>query len=488
MRPFGIAILFTCLPALAAAQRPCAPVAGLEAQALLVRADSAMQVDRAAGKVYHWVGMRGQSENYMSDRTYPPFFSSFYSEDGWYDPATGALREKGKVWFMSYGTNDTPELLSGSTAAWVVRDTAVRPFFRGAGDAARALEPMAIVHDWRNGPRVAVEGRCDYRDYPRLVLTREAEGLRERLFLDPKTGFPVKLERREPHYLWGDVLVEYVWSNYLDMGGAMTAGSSFRVVEGETEISRSVSQGSLVRGDSAPSLRLPDAALVQPRALPGFLEPTMPDTIRVSDRIFLLKNRGYTETISLQRDTVFVLDATQGEVRARGDSTWIARLFPGAHPVVLVVTDLAWPHVAGVRFWAARGATIVAHRAAEPFLRRVLDRRWSLAPDLYERLRAAGRLPRLRFRPVDKDLTLADGDLSIHAIDGIGGEVALIGWIRSDRFLWASDYIQTASEPTEYAAEVRAATRRAGIVPVQVAAEHLPLTPWATFDALYPGQ
>jgi hypothetical protein len=347
---------------------------------------------------------------------------------------------------------------------------------------------MAVIYDWRHGPPVAVAGRCTYRDYPRLVLTRTAEGRSERLFLDPKSGFPVKLERRESHYLWGDVLVEYVWSNYMTMGGVITAGSSFRVVDGETETSRSVSLGTVVPMDSAPSLRLPDAALIQTRVLPGFLEPTMPDTIRVSEHTFLLKNRGYTEGIALRRDTVFVFDATQGEARARGDSTWIARLFPGAHPIVLVVTDLAWPHVAGVRFWAARGATIVAHRAAAPFLHRVLDRRWTLAPDLYETLRVTGRLPRLKFRPVDRDLTLAGGELSLHAIDGISSEVALIGWLPDDRFLWASDYIQTATEQNEYTTEVRAATRRAGIMPTRVAAEHLPLTPWATFDALYPGE
>ena len=472
------------------AQRPCVPVAGPEASALLARADSAMQVDRAAGKAYHWVGNRSTLENYQSDRTYPPFFSTFMSEEGWYAPATGALRTRGRVSYLSYGTNDAPEILSGPTATWLVRDTAYRamPSLRSAGDLARGMDPWAVVRDWRSGPSVRVEGRCTYRDYPRVVLTRTAEGQTERLFLDPKTGFPVKLERREPHYLWGDQLVEYVWSNWIDVGGAMSPGSTFRMVDGETEVSRTVATGSLVSRDSAPALTLPDPGLVQAHALPAFLEPTPPDTIRVSDRTFLLKNRGYTETVTLQRDTVFVLDATQGEARARADSSWIARLFPGPHPIVVVVTDLAWPHVAGIRFWAARGATIVAHRAAEPFLRQVLDRRWIIAPDLYERLRAARQLPRLRLRTVDASLVLAGGDLTLQPIDGITSEVALIGWIPGDRFLWASDYIQTAAGPTEYTAEVRAAARRAGITPARVAAEHLPLTPWATFDTMYAGR
>ena len=494
MRSSGLSFLFFSFGLLVAlgvrpvsAQHPCLPVPGLDPQALLARADSAMQVDRAAGKAYHWLGASSTLENYQSDRTYPPFFSTFTSEEGWYAPSTGALRAKGRTSYLSYGTNDRPELLAGPTATWMVRDTTFRPMatLRALGDQARAMEPWPVVRDWRTGTPVTVEGRCAYRDYPRIVLTRVAGGRTERLFLDPKTGFPVKLERRESHYLWGDELVEYVWSNWLDVGGAMSPGSTFRVVDGETEVSRIVATGALMPLDSAPALQLPDPGLVQPPALPAFLEPTPPDTIRVSDRTFLLKNRGYTETVTLRRDTVFVLDATQGEARARADSTWIARLFPGPHPVVLVVTDLAWPHVAGVRFWAARGATIVVHRAARPFLRQVLDRRWTLAPDAYERLRAAGRLPRLRVRTVDASLTLAGGELTLQAIDGITSEVALIGWLPRDRFLWASDFIQTAAAPTEYTAEVRAAVRRGGMDPAQVAAEHLPLTPWTTFDAMY---
>ena len=487
MRSLGLLFFLSLSPVLVRAQGPCRPASGLDAAALLARADSAMQVDRAAGKALHWIGVRSTLENYQSDRTYPPFFSTFTSEEGWYDAGAGALRERGQTWYMSYGVNPSPEILSGPGATWLVRDTSLRalPALRATGGQARRLEPWAVIHDWRAGPSASVEGECVYRDYPRLVLARTAEGTHERLFLDPKTGFPVKLERREPHYLWGDVLVEYVWSNWLDVGGAMTAGSAFRVVDGTPEVSRTVATGTLVPLDSGPALRLPDPSLVQTVVTPAFLEPTPPDTIRVSDRTFLLKNRGYTEAIALLGDTVYVLDATQGEARGRADSTWIARLFPGPHPIVVVVTDLAWPHVAGVRYWAARGATIVAHRAAEPFLRQVLDRRWTMAPDLYERLRAAGRLPRWRFRGVDRSLALAGGALRLEAIDGITSEVALIGWLAGDRFLWASDYIQTTSGPTEYTAEVRSAVRRGGFAPERVAAEHLPLTPWSVFDAMY---
>ena len=54
----------------------------------------------------------------------------------------------------------------------------------------------------------------------------------------------------------------------------------------------------------------------------------------------------------------------------------------------------------------------------------------------------------------------------------------------ADRFLWASDYIQTLAQPTQYLDEVAAAVSRMHIDPLRVAAEHLPLSDWATAVAL----
>jgi hypothetical protein len=206
-----------------------------------------------------------------------------------------------------------------------------------------------------------------------------------------------------------------------------------------------------------------------------FLRPSRPDTVRVSATTFLLRNRGYTETVSLVRDTVFVFDATQGEERVREDSLWIAALFPGRHPVVVVVTDLAWPHVAGVRAWVARGATIVSHRAARTFLTEVVNRRWTMHPDLLERSRPRAAL---HFRAVNDSLALAGGDILLFPIDGAASEVALAAFVRPDRFLWASDFIQNLSSPSQYFDEVYAAVRRAGVSPIKVGAEHIPLTAW----------
>jgi hypothetical protein len=85
----------------------------------------------------------------------------------------------------------------------------------------------------------------------------------------------------------------------------------------------------------------------------------------------------------------------------------------------------------------------------------------------------------LRFRAVDGSLALAGGDIQLFPIDGAASEVALAAFVRSDLFLWASDFIQNLTAPTQYVDDVVAAVRRVGVSPVKVAAEHAPLSDWS---------
>src|SRR5262249_44501042 len=167
--------------------------------------------------------------------------------------------------------------------------------------------------------------------------------------------------------------------------------------------------------------------------------------------------------------------------RAREDEAEIAKLFPGKNKITVVVTDLAWPHVSGLRYWVASGAVVLAHKTARSFLQSVIDHQWTLAPDFLERHR---EIVKFKFIGVDRRYELADGALTVHPIDGIGSEGALMAFIRSDRFLWASDFIQTVDEPSQYTSEVWKAVQRDGLHPEHTAAEHLNLTPWSKIEEL----
>ena len=458
----------------------CRPAVDRNALELLQTAAQRTGLAAARGLVLKQRAFDVTNHAFESDRTYPPSLAEVKSVEAWFDPASGAERQETHATIAGYEFAATT--LGAADASYAIRDTALVPneSLHSMLYETRPLNVWAMLDDWLAAPDVHVEARCVYRDYSRVVLSRDGPRGRERLYLDPKSGYPVKLDRFEPHYLWGQVHVEFVYSTWQREGDAHLPGGTFRLEDGATMVTRTFGERRLVPRDSAPSLMLPAREHRMAFAAAAFLAPGNPDTVRVTPTVYLLRNRGYTETIALVHDTVFVFDATQGETRVQQDSAWISKVFPGRHPVVVVVTDLAWPHVAGVRGWVARGATIVSHRASREFLQRLVDRRWTLAPDLLERRRS--QTP-FRFRAVGDSLALGGGEILVFPIDGAASEVALAAFVRPSRFLWASDYIQDLNAPTQYLDEVVAAAARAGVNPDLVSAEHIPLTRW---DRLLP--
>jgi hypothetical protein len=418
------------------------------------------------------------SQDYQSDRTYPPYLQEGHNARLWYYPDQRLELVSGEA-LDPFGRRPLPTVWSTARGSWLRRDTllvAVPPLHR-LSTQTRPLNAWALLADWSTGPGPRVTGRCMVRDLPRMRLSRPGLLAEEQLYLEPASGLPVQYERTEtdPLALWGRRAVVYVYSNWVLVGGAQFPMASFRLVDGETQISRTAAP---LEADSAASpLPSPVPADTADMRI-GSTQPAIPpDTVRVSDRTFLLRTRNYTNVVTLVRDTIFLLDAQwNGEERARQDSSWMARLFPGRHPVVLVVSDLAWPHISGVRTWVAMGARVVAHRSAGAFLTRVVSRRWAGAPDLLERRRATARF---RLGVADDSLILGGGQVRVYPINGIGSEGSLMTWLPGDSFLYAGDYVQGLSGPSmAYAREVLAASRRVHAEPVRFAAMHMGLTEW----------
>jgi hypothetical protein len=356
--PVPIALLFSIATSLALPQCRTAPAS--DARVVLDRAMSSLGLSSVGAGVRTSKVTDALNMPYQSDRMYPPYLWASNELRLSMDWSRGGQRaERGTP-------PNTVAFVSDSARRGAISPrAAVLLAQRQAGLLdERAMDPWAVLADWRHAPDVRVVEECMYRDYWRTVLGRTTAAGAERLYLDPKTGFPTKLERREAHYLWGDVTAEYLWSIWTPVKGSQAVAPqfAFRLVDGGTDEQRVHEKYAIVVRDSVGALSMPaDATPATPPV------PANPDTVRVSPNTFLLVTRAYTNVVSLQRDTVFILDAQTGADRAQRDSAWIGILFPGRHPLVLVVTDLAWSHIAGVRYWAALGATVVSHPSHGPF-------------------------------------------------------------------------------------------------------------------------
>ena len=448
-------------------------------KAILTRAQNVMGLAHAGQSVLHYRAVAAVEQNYQSERTYPPFFSAMQVKETWLDPRSGVERVSVQTTYPGGGPSPAQILLTDANRAFVLSKEQMRLLPRSYMQS-RYLNPWNVIADWTAAGTARFVGHQVYRDYSRIVLARTTPHGEHRLFIDEKSGFPLKVDLQEKHYLWGQRHIEYVYADWIQSAGVMIPGASFMLADGKTEISQTLGDVEMIARETAPSLALPEGS---PPAdeLPPFLQPLDLKVTQVGPKTYLLSNPGYTEAVTEVGDEVFLFDPTQGEERAKKDAATIAKLFPGKHKFTVVITDLAWPHIAGVRYWVASGATIIAHQAAREFLQSVIDRRWTLTPDLLEQRRKTARL---KFVSVKGTYAAAGGAVSLHPIDGIGSEVALMGYLVADRFLWASDFIQTVAEPTAYASEVWRAVQRERLSPERTAAEHLPLTPWPKIEAL----
>ena len=451
-----------------------------QAAAFLEHAKEVMRFARADQSVIHLHSLAAATQDYQSDRMYPPFFDAMQVQEEWYDPQTGVDRVSTQTTFPG-GTGPVQITLDDATHAFRAAGEKLTPL-PASTLQTRYLNPWAVIHDWTSDRDARVVGHETYRDYDRVVLARATPGGEHRLFIDAKSGFPVKLEMQERHYLWGQRHIEYVYSTWILGRGVMVPGASFRLADGRVDISQTVGDVELIARTAAPPIALPERQPPAADTLPLFLQALDLKTEQVGPKTYLLSNPGYREAVTEIGGEVFLLDSTQGEERAKKDLEAINKLFPEHKKLTVVVTDLAWPHIAGIRYWVASGATIIAHKAARDFLQSVVDRRWTMAPDLLEQRRGTVKM---KFIGVDAAFPLAGGAISLYPIDGIGSEVALMAYLTADHFLWASDYIQTVAEPSSYLSEVWRGVQREGLHPERTAAEHLPLTPWTKIEELH---
>ena len=186
-------------------------------------------------------------------------------------------------------------------------------------------------------------------------------------------------------------------------------------------------------------------------------------------------------TLVRQPDGIVVLEAPIGSDYSRQIIDAAARRFPGAPIKAVVSTSDAWPHLAGVREYVARGIPVYALDLNLPILQRLVAAKHVAMPDaLQQKPRKAD------FRAVSKKLVIGSGEsrVELFPVQGEGSERMMMAYLPGLKAIYASDLLQYNRARTGffhpvYPAELAAAVAREGLEAGQTWAMHMAPIPWS---------
>jgi glyoxylase-like metal-dependent hydrolase (beta-lactamase superfamily II) len=188
-------------------------------------------------------------------------------------------------------------------------------------------------------------------------------------------------------------------------------------------------------GSASVNARVVVAADATP-PLADWMAPARLPSEQLGEGVFLLPGRYSALAVDLG-DHMAVIEGPQSEARSREIIAEARRLIPGKPIRYVVNTHAHFDHAAGLRTFAAEGATIVTQAANVAFLTDALARPRTLRPD------ALARAPQpIRFMPVQETHTLQGGGREIRLFRTQASDHAdgmLVVWLPQLRVLVEAD-------------------------------------------------
>jgi hypothetical protein len=190
-------------------------------------------------------------------------------------------------------------------------------------------------------------------------------------------------------------------------------------------------------------------------------------------------------TLVGQADGVVVLEAPISSGYSAKVMEEAGRRFPGLPIKAVITTSDAWPHLAGIREYVARGIPVYALDLDRPILERVIADRRQSKPD------ALARRPRPPlFHIVSEKTSLGSGPnrLEIIPLRGPATERQMMVYLPEQRLLYGSDAFQKDPDGTYYlpqtVSEVVAAVARENLAVDRFFMMHVAPTPWSELQGV----
>ena len=413
------------------------------------------------------------------------------------DVAAGRSRIESQQRFMQvpdWAGAGSVTIVDADTAALTRGDRFV-PSGRQAFDEGRErieLGPERVLLTALAAPDLAAAPDVRVHGINQRVVTFGWRGRRARLLIDSGDFVPTALDVTSEDTLgiWGAVQQTTYYSLWtLIPGGVRYPLQVDREWNGVSKSSATIMKIEVNPPFDDKTFAIPDEVKKAYTAAPagGFAAMTL-DTdkqrVEIAPGSIIQYGGSWNVGVVRQPDGLVIIEAPIGSHYSAQVLDEVAKRYPGTRVKAMITTSDAWPHLGGVREYAARGIPIYALDLNRPILERLLKADYRANPD------ALAKTPKpARFTWVSAKTAIGTGDarMELYPVHGENGERMMAAYFPALKILYTSDEIQRQRSGgffmPELLLEVRDLVQREHLDVDRVFGFHIGSIPWTEIEA-----
>lgn len=433
----------------------------------------------------------------QSERPEGPYIVEYHTMSEIHDQRNHRIRHKDQI--------QVPPLYSGANT-WVANRDAVA---RDSGNAFTpastsllaeanemlALAPERVLLTALESPDLHLDRNAVVGGVPQQVIGFKFNDSPVRVFLSRDTHLPSMVEssgalaRNGPWAFLGDVTMQVRWTLWWMAKTGVRYPMQWNTSRNGLEESSTTLQSLRINAPiDDKQLDIPSAVVEKFRSqppAPGLDSQAL--TVAGAQEIApgLVQIAGsWNVALVDQGDGVVIIEAPISSGYSAKVISEAARRYPGKRIKAVVTTSDSWPHLAGIREYAAHGIPIYALGRNQPILNRVLHEPRTSKPDALSR---APRVPVFHF--VSEKTTLGSGPNRIELYPALGAitERQMFAYFPEHRLLYGSDAFQKRRTGdyflAQMVAEAMAAVERNNLQVDKFFMMHMGLTDWKELPA-----
>jgi glyoxylase-like metal-dependent hydrolase (beta-lactamase superfamily II) len=238
-----------------------------------------------------------------------------------------------------------------------------------------------------------------------------------------------RVETRVPNTLFGDFLVEAIYSDYRDVAGIQFPMRSVLRQGGFPTLD-------IVLSDVRPNSGAASQLTGQPRGTAAPAAEPRIETTQLAPGVWFLGS-GQGNTLIEFSDHLVVIEAPGSDARNERALAEIKRIVPNKPIRYLVNTHHHADHSGGLRVFVADGVTVLTHELNKPYFERILKNPFTIAPDRLARMPRRAMIEGVKDKRVLSDATRT---VEIYHVRGnLHDEALLMVYLPKEKFLIQAD-------------------------------------------------